>query len=73
MRNRKKGTVHRITHIYQTADRLMEHYCIVLPLKAICPYLTEVYAHVSNKSLSSITSSLDNLNEVNNMEDKHLP
>jgi len=31
----------------------------------------EIYTHVSNKSLSSITSPLDNLNEGSNMEDKH--
>jgi len=34
---------------------------------------TEIYTHVSNKSLSSITSPLDNMNKGGNAEDKHHP
>jgi len=34
---------------------------------------TEIYTHVSNKSLSSITSPLDNLNKGVSIGDKHHP
>ena len=36
-------------------------------------HCARVYNHVTNKSLSSITSPLDSLNKRDNIEDKHHP